>query len=160
MGSPSFLHAFSTHFRMMERGDLVQSPLNLRSSTHPVTWLRVQLLAARATAAGFAAEAQIITNEWEAVAQAMGIVEEYHGYFDATIGTHVNQTIEDMLIEAAPRPCTDEEVAGGDWQMGSDSLVRLLNWAWQQYLADPVQYAGWESSIIQRFLAIPAAMSM
>lgn len=160
MGGPSFLHAFSTHLRMLERGDLVQSPLNLRSNTHPVTWLRVKLLAARATAAGFATEAQIIISEWEAVAQAIGVVEDYHGYYDTTIGALVNQAIEDMLIEAAPRPYTAEEAAGGGWQMSADSIVRLLNWAWQQYLADPAQYAVWENSIIQRLLAPPAAVSI
>lgn len=160
IGGPSFLHAFSTHLRMLKRTDLVRSPLTLMGSTHPVTWLRVKFLAARATAAGFSAEAQTISEEWAAVAQAMEVVEDYHGYYDQTIATLVNQTIEDMLIEAEPRPCTAEEAAGGGWQMGTDSIVRLLNWAWQQYLTVPAQYAGWEADIIQRFLAIPVALSV
>jgi hypothetical protein len=156
MGGPSFLHAFSTHLRMLERGDLVQSPLNLQRSTHPVAWLRVKLLAERAAAAGFTVEAQEVNDEWMVIAQAMGVVEDYHGYYDTTIGSLVTQTVEDMLIEAAPRPCMAEEAAGGAWQDGTDSIVRLLNWAWQQYLAKSPHYKGWEAAIIQRFLAVPA----
>lgn len=157
MGGPSFLHAFSTHLRMLERGDLVQSPLNLQRSTHPVAWLRVKLLAERAAAAGFTAEAQAVNDEWMAVAQAMGVVEDYHGYYDPAIGSLVTQTVEDMLIEAAPHPCTVEEAAGGAWQDDIDSIVRLLNWAWQQYFAESAHYEGWEAAIIQRFLTVPAA---
>ncbi len=160
IGGPSFLHAFSTHLRMLERADLVQSLPDLQGSSHPVTWLRVKLLAERASAAGFAAEAQRIKNEWAAVAQAMGVVEDYHGYYDATIDNFVRQTIEYMLVEAAPRPCTTEEAAGGDWQQATDSIVRLLNWAWQQYFSDPDHYATWEADAVQRFLAVPTPVNV
>ncbi len=88
----------------------------------------------------------------------MGIVEDYHGYYDSAIGVLVTQTVEDMLVEAAPRPYTNEEAAGDGWQNGADSAVRLLNWAWQQYLKDPSQYAGWEAEAIQRYLAEPWAI--
>ena len=155
MGGPSFLHAFATHVRLLERSDLVQSPLDLRRSAHPVTWLRVKLLTERATAAGFPQEAQSISNEWAAVAHTMGVVEDYHGYYDSAIGRLVTQTVEDMLVEAAPRPYTTEEAAGDGWQNEADSVVRLLNWAWQQYLKDPSQYAVWEAEVIQRYLAEP-----
>ncbi len=74
IGGPSFLHAFATHVRLLERSDLMQSPLDLRRGTHPVTWLRVKLLTKRATAAGFPQEAQAISNEWAVVAHAMGVV--------------------------------------------------------------------------------------
>lgn len=160
MGGPGFLHAFSTHLRMLERGDLTQSPLNLQRSSHPVTWLRIQLLAERAAAVGFVAEAQAVRDEWMAVAQAMGVVEDYHGYYDSTIGGLVVQTVEDMLIETAPRPFTAEEAVGGTWLEGADSIVRLVNWAWQEHLSNPVQYVAWEADIIQRFLAAPAASNI
>jgi hypothetical protein len=155
MGGASFLHAFATHVRLLERSDLVQSPLDLRRGTHPVTWLRVKLLTERATAAGFPQEARSISNEWTAVAHAMGVVEDYHGYYDSAIGVLVTQTVEDMLVEAAPRPYTTEEAAGDGWQNGTDTAVRLLNWAWQQYLKDPGRYAAWEAEAVQRCLADP-----
>ncbi len=155
MGGPSFLHAFANHLRMLERSDLVQSPLNLRLGTHPVTWLRVKLLTERATAAGFSHEAQSISDEWAAVAHAMGVVEDYHGYYDPVIGELATQGVEAMLVEAAPRPYTAEEAAGEGWQNGTDSVIRLLNWAWQQYFKDPSQYAIWEAEVIQRYIAEP-----
>ena len=155
IGGPSFLHAFATHVRLLERSDLMQSPLDLRRGTHPVTWLRVKLLTKRATAAGFPQEAQAISNEWAVVAHAMGVVEDYHGYYDSAIGKLVTQTVEDMLVEAAPRPYTTEEAAGEGWQNGRDSVVRLLNWAWQQYLKDPSQYAEWEAEVTQLYIAEP-----
>ncbi len=155
MGGPSFLHAFATHVRLLERSDLMQSPLDLRRSAHPVTWLRIKLLTERATAAGFSQEAQSISNEWAAVAHAMGIVEDYHGYYDSDIDVLVTRTVEDMVVEAAPRPYTTEEVAGEGWQNGADSVVRLLNWAWQQYLKAPGRYAPWEAEVIQHYLAEP-----
>jgi len=155
MGGPSFLHAFANHLRLLDRSDLVQSPQNLRLGTHPVTWLRVKLLTERATAAGFPQEAESISNEWSTIARAMGVVEDYHGYYDPTVGEFAAQGVEDMLVEAGPRPYTAEEAAGGGWQNGTDSAVRLLNWAWQQYFEDSSQYAAWEAEIIQRFIAEP-----
>src|SRR5205814_10593653 len=116
---------------MLERSNLVPSPLKLRLGTHPVTWLRVKLLTERATAAGFSHEAQSVSNEWAAVAHAMGVVEDYHGYYDPAIGELATQGVEAMLVEAAPRPYTAEEVAGEGWQNGTDSVIRLLNGAWQ-----------------------------
>lgn len=159
MGGTSFLHAFATHLRLLERSDLVQSPLDLRHSTHPVTWLRVKLLVERATAAGFLQEARTISNEWTAVAHAMRVTEDYHGYYDSAIGAHATQTVEDMVVETAPRPYTTEESAGGGWQSGADSVVRLLNWAWRQYLEDGGQYPAWEAAVIQRYLAGPAVLT-
>jgi len=155
IGGPSFLHAFATHVRLLERSDLVQSPLDLRRSTHPVTWLRVKLLTERATAAGFPQEAQSISNEWATVAHTMGVVEGYHGFYDSAIGRLVTQTVEDMVVEAAPRHHTTKEAAGDGWQSDADSVVRLLNWAWQQYLKDSSHYAVWETEAIQRYLAEP-----
>jgi len=85
----------------------------------------------------------------------MGVAEDYHGYYDSVIGRLVTQTVEDMLVEAAPRPYTTGEAAGDGWQNGADSVVRLLNWAWQQYLKDSSHYAVWETEAIQRYLAEP-----
>lgn len=153
MGGPSFLHAFAKHLRLLDSSDLVQTPHNLRLGTHPVTWLRVKLLTERASTAGFSQEAQSISDEWVVVARAMGVVEDYHGYYDTTIGELAAEGVEDMLVEAAPRRYTDEEVAGEGWQNSTDSVIRLLNWAWQRYFEDPSQYATWEAEVIQRFIA-------
>jgi hypothetical protein len=82
----------------------------------------------------------------------MGIVEDYHGFYHERLHNSVKQTIEDMLVETAPRPYTPEEAAGGGWDSGVDSPVRLLNWAWQRYLANPDGYPALEADLIREFL--------
>ncbi|MGH2507812.1 MAG: hypothetical protein ACRDHZ_10495 [Ktedonobacteraceae bacterium] len=51
---------------------------------------------------GFEQEANTISNEWASVANAMGIFEDYAGYYDSVIGDFATQTVEDMLIAGAP----------------------------------------------------------
>ena len=82
-----------------------------------------------------------------------GVVEDYHGYYDSDIDVLVTRTVEDMLVEATSRPYTTGEAAGDGWQHGTDTVVRLPNWAWQQYLKDPGRYAAWEAEAVQHYLA-------
>src|SRR3712207_2175183 len=51
IGGPAFLHAFSSYLSSMSPMDFFHDPIASPVSTHPVTWLRVQLLAKRAAAA-------------------------------------------------------------------------------------------------------------
>ncbi len=152
MGGPSFLYAFSAHLRMIQRGDYSRLPTDLQLSSHPVTWLRIRLLAERAHLLGFGPIAQAIADEWSAVAEAMGVTEEYYGYFDPAIGRSVMHVVDDMLVESDPRACTPEEAACRGWDGGSDSLVSLLNRAWQIYLTEPDRYLLWESEMIHQLL--------
>lgn len=36
----------------------------------------------------------------------MAVFEDYHGYDDSAIGALVTQTVEDIVVEVAPRPDT------------------------------------------------------
>lgn len=153
MGGPSFLHAFSAHLRMMQRADYIRSPNNLQLSSHPVTWLRIQLLTERAHLSGLGSIAQLITDEWLTVARAMGVTEEHYGYYNPTIGRSVMRIVDDMLVESNPRACTPEEATEGEDYAGMDSLVSLLNKAWQIYLTEPDRYPQWETEVIQDLLA-------
>jgi hypothetical protein len=153
IGGPSFLLAFSTHLSMMERGDFYQSPADLRGSSHPVTWLRVQLLAERAQKLGLSDLAQHILNEWTIIADAMGVQEDYHGYFNIEISNEVRRIVDDMLVEVDPRWYLPEETVDTEWSAGSDSIVHLLNRAWQVYRTDPSYYPQWEKEMLNRFLA-------
>lgn len=68
IGGPCFLRAFSGYLGTMQRGDFYRQPSDLRYSEHPVTWLRVRLLAERARRAGFAELAMEVEGEWRVVA--------------------------------------------------------------------------------------------
>lgn len=153
MGGPSFLHAFSAHLRMMQQADYIRLPNNLQLSSHPVTWLRIQLLTERAHLSGLGSIAQLITDEWLAVARAMGVTEEHYGYYNPAIGRSVMRIVDDMLVESNPRACTPEEATGGEDYAGMDSLVSLLNKAWQIYLTEPDRYPQWETEVLQDLLA-------
>ncbi|MBI4322046.1 MAG: hypothetical protein HY675_26435 [Chloroflexi bacterium] len=152
VGGPCFLHAFSAFLSTMDRGDFYRHPQDLRMSDHPVTWLRVRFLVERACAAGFSELSKRIETEWRKVAKIMGVDEDYHGFYDEAMAPTIKRIVDDMLIEAAPRRCTDVEATGGEWNSEADSFVRLLNWAWQVYGVSPEEYASWESMQLELLL--------
>ncbi len=57
-----------------------------------------------------------------------------------------------MLVEADPRTCTADEATAGGWCAATDTPIRLLNWAWQTYLANPDGYRDWERGIVEGWL--------
>jgi hypothetical protein len=153
IGGPSYIHAFSSYLSSMDRAEFYRGPEELQKSAHPVTWLRIQFLAERAIAAGYSAVAQRMTDDWQVVAQTLGVVEDYHGFYTPAVADHLSRTIDDMLEEAAPRQCTDDEAHGQSWSVRTDSMIRLLNWAWQVYETQPNAYDAWEAAQIRLLLA-------
>ena len=151
IGGPSFLHAFSAYLSVVNRNDFYRGPKDLALSEHPVTWLRVHFLAELARNASQEGIAHSIEYEWSTFANAMGIQEDYHGFYDKSVSKAIKDTIEDMLTETDPRKCTEHEMAGGGWEI-DDSPIKLLNWAWQVKLYDSSTYKTWEKSQIARFL--------
>src|SRR5207247_6965427 len=63
VGGPSFLNAFSGHLSSMSRGDFHRAESDLIGSTHPVTWLRIRLLASRARILHWTAPANRLEHE-------------------------------------------------------------------------------------------------
>ncbi|NVL89791.1 MAG: hypothetical protein HWN69_02175 [Desulfobacterales bacterium] len=153
IGGPSFLYAFSSFVGGLHQGDFSRQPKDLRLSDHPVTWLRVRFLAEWAATSGFADLAKAIEEEWSMVAQIIGAVEDYHGFYHETLSKAIKDTIQDMLTEASPRKHTDSEATAGGWSPTSDSPVRLLNWAWQIYTNDYEQYPTWEAEQIELLIS-------
>lgn len=151
IGGPSFLHAFSAYLSVVNRNDFYRGPKDLALSEHPVTWLRVHFLAELARDANQDEIARSIEHEWLTFAKAMGIQEDYHGFYDKSLAKVIKNTIVDMLTETDPKQCTNDELAGGGWEI-DESPVRLLNWAWQVKHSDSSAYKAWEKAQIERFL--------
>jgi len=153
LGGPCFFQAFHS-FLLGEfsRGDFYRAPIDLTGSNHPITWLRVRFLADRARSMGMGELADSIQEQWQSIAREMQLVGEYHGYFVEDFARPIKQTIDDMLIESDPRPCQPDEAAGGAWDPGRDSLVRLLNWAWQVRCATASEFAAWQSRQVARLI--------
>ncbi len=152
IGGPAFLQAFAAYLSMLAPGDFGLAPEDLQQSTHPITWLRIQALVERARGLGYHAAADAVERQWRTVAGAVGAREDYHGFYDSTIGAELRRTVDDMLVEADPRACTADEAAAGDWCAATDTPIRLLNWAWQTYLDNPDDYRDWEHGIVQGWL--------
>lgn len=149
MVGPAYLHAFSRFVSNMDPSDFAHDP---ERNSHPVTMLRIRFLAERAAAAGFPELGRRMEEEWETIAQTIGVAEDYQGIYDSGLADSIKQAVDDMLTEAAPRPYTDDEVSADRWVAGSHSLVQLLNVAWAVSLGDADRYPTWETNQISALL--------
>jgi hypothetical protein len=152
IGGPCFLRAFSTYLSDLTETDFYQRPDQLEQSQHPVSWLRIQFLAKRAAREGFTELARDIEEEWRQVANTLQINEDYHGFYIDALEAKVEQIVADMLTEAGPRHFSDTEATGSGWSPLTDSLVQLLNLAWQVYDSKPEQYEQWEIEHVAKLL--------
>ena len=151
IGGAAFIHAFSMYLRMLGRNQYHVKKLAHRS--HPVTWIRIQLLADRSRQMGYNAVADDLENEWNQIATALGIAENhYYGFYHPTFPPRIQQKLDDMLTEAAPREFQALEVAAQEPELNFTSPVALLNTAWQKFREDPDNYQEWEENAISRFL--------
>lgn len=152
MGGPAYLYAFSVYCNNLSKSDFYQASADLEFSKHPVTWLRIRLLVRRAQEMGLSEAALQVKQEWDTLAGVMQITEDYHGYYEDSMEEEVHRIIGDMLAETSPRLFLPEEsVPQGEAQSG-DSLVTLLNQAWQVHNKHPDQYETWERKAIQTYL--------
>ena len=149
IGGPCFLLAFSSYLSDLVDTDFYKHADDLRLSSHPVTWLRIQFLTRRAARAGFADLANAAEEEWDTIADTLGIHEDYHGFYVEALQDPVERIVADMITEAAPRPYNESEAAGDGWSPTADTPVRLLNWAWQRLAEDSEGYAAWEAEQIE-----------
>jgi len=147
IGGPSFLHAFSGHLSSMSRGDFHRAEGDLMGSSHPVTWLRIRFLASRARSLNWTEPANGVESEWDLVAAAMRISEDYQGFYDERLRGAIEKTLDDMLTEADPYRCAPEEASGA-----APSLVGLLNRAWLEFPRDPETFSEWEAARIREVL--------
>ena len=153
IGGPCFLHAFSGYLGTMDRGDFYREPEHLQGSTHPVKWLRIRLLVARAKMLGFSDVARKVEDGWALVARTMGIREDYHGYYAQSFSDAVTQTIEAMLTLANPYRWTNIREQGEREREDVRSIVSVFNRAWEKYTTDPEGYSAWEIEAVRRLLS-------
>jgi len=149
IGGPAYLHAFSSYLATMERGAFFRDASDLGASDHPVTWLRIHLLAERASRRGFESLADEVISEWNQVADAMKVRQDYHGFYDPSLEEKVARAIDDMLIEAGPRKFTETEAMGLGWESWGDSPVPLFNNAWTMFKKSVTEFGQWEEEVLR-----------
>lgn len=152
IGGPGFLRTFSMFLGGSDADDFYADRDELATSSHPLTWLRVKLLAERATKAGYGSLAGAVVAEWATIAAALAITEDYHGYYIPSVGPLVEATIADMLIETSPRRHEQGEAEAEAWNEG-DSPITLVTAAWNSFVRAPDAYYSAEHDLIERFLA-------
>jgi len=156
IGGPAFARAFSMFLRMSGREALRLSFEELKQCEHPVTWLRIRLIADRARKSGYPELAAELEESWQKIAVMMSVEEDYQGFFEERYLHEVQRTIEDMLIEADPVACKQADIQvdvlddDGQVLRADFTPVQLLNQAWRRFLNDHESYADWERAAIEK----------
>jgi hypothetical protein len=152
MGGPAYGFAFSEYLMRLDRGDFSLDRGDLAFSSHPVTWLRVQFVVARAHRLGYTAVAEAVRQQWSVVASSLHISEDYFGYFEPQWTAAVESCIDDMLTEASPYECKKSESAAEvEWSPGA-SPISLLNRAWKIAQDEKSDYGKWERNAVKEFV--------
>ena len=152
MGGPAFAYAFSMYLRILGRRQYQMSKEELENSVHPVSWIRIRLLANRARQIGCDAVATDLEEKWNQIAAALGVIEDYDGFYDPKFLPVIQGKLNDMITETSPREFQESEVSNQESELTFTSPVALLNAAWQKFQDDPENYREWEEYAIARFL--------
>ena len=152
MGGPSFAYTFSMYFRVLGWNEYHVPREKLVHRSHPVTWIRIHLLVNRAQRMGYNAAATDLEEKWSQVAAALGVMEDYYGFYDSKFLPMIQTKLDDMITETSPREFQESEVSDQEDESAFTSPVALLNAAWQKFQDDPGNYREWEEDAITRFL--------
>ena len=153
MAGTAFALSFSFSFRTIGQNAYQRSFADQIRNTHPVTWLRIRLLADRARNIGLNEVADRIENDWDNFAKMMGIQEDYFGCYDKTFLPDVRRTIDDMLTEADPRHATNDEINHQGPVTDSLTPPAILNLAWRTLDADSSRYVQWETTAVSIWMS-------
>jgi hypothetical protein len=126
---------------------------DLIGRTHPVTWLRIRLITDRARRMGLTEVANALEDSWQTIAAGMGVSEDYSGFFEPQFLPAIQQTIDDMLTEAAPYQFTDMPENVSAAASPAESPAHLVNQAWDRFFNNADDYADWEAAAIKDWLA-------
>jgi hypothetical protein len=152
MAGPAYGYAFSEYLLRLDRGDFCLERLALAYSSHPITWLRIKFLVSRARVLGYTEMASELEYHWSSVADSLGVIEDFFGFFESPWMDKIEKTLGDMLIETSPCACTNEEALAEKKWSPESSPVLLLNRAWQMARTNPDSFLAWETSAIADFL--------
>ena len=151
IGGPSYLKAFSHYFRTWSNDQYYIPRDEQLKSRHPVTWLRIKMLADRARKHQHTQLADTVVQAWAETAQVIGIQEDYEGTWLEDFLIPLRQTLDDMIEEAQPYEHRPQDVTPPD-QAANLNPVQVCNCAWNQFEANPSTYRAWERETIERFL--------
>ncbi len=150
IGGNAFAHAFSFFLQMHGASQYHVLSNKMVGRAHPVTWIRVHLLADRMRKMQQFEAAKSLEDDWSAIAHSMEVVEDYYGFYEPEFLPFIQQMIDDMLTEAEPYNLADKTPINSL----SESVVsppQLLNQAWLVFLQSPETFPNWERKAIVAF---------
>jgi hypothetical protein len=136
------------YLRMRGRREYQVPEDELAYRDHPLSWLRIRVLADQMRQANLHQQAIALEEIWKSLAEAMSIQEEHFGYHDEAFLQMLRQTIEDMLTETNHRRFTEEEISVEKPVSSESSPIHLLNHAWVTFLREPTQYGEWQKQVM------------
>lgn len=151
VGGIAYVRAFSTYLRMRGRDHFLVPKLDLQLQAHPVTWLRVRMLATRLRANRSAKLANSLEREWDQIAGIMKVTEDYFGFYSEDFLEPLQTTLDDMLTDAGPVGL-DSPAAAAPSVEGYANPVPVLIEAWDRFIASPSTYERWETEALERLL--------
>lgn len=164
IGGPAFAYSFSMYFRLLGREEYHLRYEELVGREHPVTWLRMRVLADRARRMGYGDIADELEETWGRIAETMGVEEDYYGFYESKWLPDIQATIDSMLADAELGSFSSTEASATSADASGDlsvdlttfSFILLLNQAWRKFLKDPASYAAWERRAINTLLTATA----
>lgn len=154
IGGPAFVKAFSEYFRMLSREEYFLSFDELIGRIHPVTWLRVRILASRVRKSGYKREADAFEDEWAEVAETLEISEDYSDFYFSEMLNDIQRTIDDMLEETSPIFFEDEIARGNSHEQENDpNVIKIINEAWNQFVSNAETFTLWQSNTIGDYIS-------
>ena len=152
IGGSAYVRAFSTYLRMRGRDHFVVLKPDLELQPHPVTWLRIRMLARRLRANSPSPLADELEQEWAKIAGLMNVTEDYFGFFSDAFVDPLRTTLNDMLVEAWPAglesPADDMPAVGG-----YKNPLPILTSAWNCFSSTPTAYEQWENDAVKQLLS-------
>lgn len=152
IGGPAYLNSFSMHLRMLGREEFQIPKNSLVLREHPVTWIRIKILANRAKNMSLEKNALELETSWLKIASYLEITEDYFGFYTQDFLTIIQQKIDDMLIEADPNLYKKSEIEEYQEDIGNMSPIKLFNLAWDKFYSDQNSYNSWENKAIGQWL--------
>ena len=139
IGGRAYLKTFSHYLRMRGRDQFYLDSKNLSLSLHPTSWLRVHFLEIQARSIRLEEEAKIIVNEWNKIAEVLGLQEEHHGYYHSSFSGIIQETLAAMFAQIKLFSL-------------ENNVVELTNIAWEKYSTTIDKYGRWEENSITQIL--------
>ena len=112
IGGATYLKTFSQYLLLSGKTAFHVKSADLAKRSHPVTMIRIKFLVTRARKLGLDDAAKELEAEWNAVSTALGINEDYFGYYSDDYHSDINSILDDMIIESSPMKFSDFNTTG------------------------------------------------